>query len=162
MGSGTVEERIREIAIKAATENQVEFVHLEIAGTKRIQIVRVFADKEGGITIEDCSNVSRSIEKVMDAEDFMPAAYVLEVSSPGLDRELYSVEDFAKFAGKLAKVKMRADFEGPKALNGTIVTVDGDRITFDDRTTGEVIFPFSSVAKANLKIDIDQELNRRI
>ena len=162
MGSGTVEERIREIAIKAATENQVEFVHLEIAGTKRNQIVRVFADKEGGITIEDCSNVSRSIEKVMDAEDFMPAAYVLEVSSPGLDRELYSVEDFAKFAGKLAKVKMRADFEGPKALNGTIVTVDRDRITFDDRTTGEVIFPFSSVAKANLKIDIDQELNRRL
>ena len=161
MGSGSTEERIRQIAIEAAKENNVEFVHLEIAGTKRNQVVRVFADKEGGITIEDCSNVSRSIEQVMDAEDFMPGAYVLEVSSPGLDRELYSVEDFSKFAGKLAKVKMKSDFDGPKALNGRIVAVDGQDITFDDRTAGEVVFPYTSVTKANLKIDIEQELNRR-
>lgn len=161
MGSGSTEERIRQIAIEAAKENNVEFVHLEIAGTKRNQVVRVFADKEGGITIEDCSNVSRSIEQVMDAEDFMPGAYVLEVSSPGLDRELYSVEDFSKFAGKLAKVKMKSDFDGPKALNGRIVAVDGHDITFDDRTAGEVVFSYTSVAKANLKIDIEQELNRR-
>jgi ribosome maturation factor RimP len=161
MGSGSIEDRVRQIARSAAKENNVDFVHLEIAGTKRNQIVRVFADKDGGITIEDCSNVSRAIERVMDAEDFMPAAYVLEVSSPGLDRELYNVEDFAKFAGKLAKVKMKSDFDGPKTLNGRIVKVEGGVITFEDRTAGEVEFSFSSVAKANLKIDIQQELNRR-
>ena len=161
MGSDSIEERIRGIAVSAAKESGVDFVHLEIAGTKRNQIVRVFADKEGGITLEDCSNVSRSIEKVMDAEDFMTAAYDLEVSSPGLDRELYSIADFAKFTGKLAKVKMKAEFEGPKALNGRIVKVEGDEIVIDDRTAGEVIFTYPYVAKANLKIDIDQELNRR-
>jgi ribosome maturation factor RimP len=162
MGSGLIEDRIRKIAINAARENQVEFVHLEIAGTKRNQIVRVFADKDGGITIEDCSNVSRAIERVMDAEDFMPAAYVLEVSSPGLDRELYNVEDFAKFVGKLAKVKLKPEFDGPKALNGRIKKVEGEEIVLEDRTAGEVVFPYSSVARANLKIDIDQELNRRV
>lgn len=161
MGLGSSEERIRQIALEAAKENNVDFVHLAIAGTKRNQVVRVFADKEGGITIEDCSNVSRSIEQVMDAEDFMPGAYVLEVSSPGLDRELYSIEDFSKFAGKLARVKMKSDFEGPKALNGRILAVEGHDITFDDHTAGEVVFSYSSVAKANLKIDIEQELNRR-
>lgn len=161
MGSGSIEERIREIAIKAAKENGVEFVHLEIAGTKRNQVVRVFADKEGGITIEDCSNVSRSIEKVMDADDFMPGAYVLEVSSPGLDRELYSLDDFVKFSGKLAKIKMKPDFAGPKSLNGRIVKVDGTAVAFEDRTAGEIVFPYASVAKANLKVDIGQELNRR-
>ena len=157
----SIEARIREIAVRATADNGVEFVHLEIAGTKRNQIVRIFADKAGGITIEDCSNVSKAVEATMDAEDFMPAAYVLEVSSPGLDRELYSLADFEKFAGKLAKLKMKPDFEGPKALNGRIVKVEGVEITFDDRIAGELAFPYESVAKANLKIDIEQELNRR-
>ena len=161
MESRSIEGRIKEIALKATAECGVEFVHLEIAGTKRNQIVRIFADKNGGITIEDCSNVSRAVEAAMDADDFMPAAYVLEVSSPGLDRELYSVADFEKFAGKLAKIKMKPDFDGPKALNGRIVKVEGAEITFDDRTAGELVFPYESVAKANLKIDIEQELNRR-
>lgn|SRR5690606_18435017 len=161
MGADTIEQRIRDIAIKAANDNGVEFVHLEIAGTKRNQIVRVFADKEGGITIDDCSNVSRSIEEVMDADDFMPGSYVLEVSSPGLDRELYSLEDFVKFSGKLAKIKLKADFDGPKSLNGRIVGVEETEIAFDDRSAGKVVFPYSAVAKANLKVDIEQELNRR-
>ena len=161
MESRSIEGKIKEIAKKATADCGVEFVHLEIAGTKRNQIVRVFADKEGGITIEDCSNVSRAIEGVMDADDFMPAAYVLEVSSPGLDRELYSLADFEKFAGKLAKIKMKPDFDGPKALNGRIIKVEDSEITFDDRAAGEIAFAYESVAKANLKIDIDQELNRR-
>lgn len=161
MESRSTEARIREIAVKATADCGVEFVHLEMGGTKRNQIVRIFADKDGGITIDDCSNVSRAVEAAMDADDFMPAAYVLEVSSPGLDRELYSLGDFEKFAGKLAKIKMKPDFDGPKSLNGRIVKVESNEITFDDRTTGEVTFPYESVAKANLKIDIAQEMNRR-
>ena len=161
MQSRSIEERIKEIAKKATADNGVEFVHLELAGTKRNQVVRVFADKEGGINIEDCSKVSRSIEAEMDADDFMPGTYVLEVSSPGLDRELYSLADFGRFAGNLAKVKMRPDFEGPKSLNGTIVSVlDGD-IVFDDRTAGTLTIPYASVAKANLKVDIGRELNKK-
>ena len=161
MQSRSIEERIKEIAKKATADNGVEFVHLELAGTKRNQVVRVFADKEGGINIEDCSKVSRSIEAEMDADDFMPGTYVLEVSSPGLDRELYSLADFERFAGNLAKVKMRPDFEGPKSLNGTIVSVlDGD-IVFDDRTAGTLTIPYASVAKANLKVDIGRELNKK-
>lgn len=161
METRSIETRIREIAVKAATESHVEFVHLEVAGTKRNQMVRIFADKEGGITIEDCSNLSRAVEAAMDADDFMPAAYVLEVSSPGLDRELYSIADFEKFSGKLAKVKMSAKFEGPKALNGRIIRVEGDEIVFEDRSEGELVFPYASVAKANLKVDFDQELKRQ-
>ena len=161
MESRSIDERIRAIAQKAAADNGVEFVHLELAGTKRNQVVRVFADKEGGITIEDCSKVSRSIEAEMDADDFMPGTYVLEVSSPGLDRELYSLADFERFAGNLAKVKMKPDFEGPKSLNGAIVSVlDGD-IVFDDRTVGTVTIPYASVANANLKVDIGRELNKK-
>ena len=161
MASGTIEQRIKDIATKAAKENGVEFVHLEIAGHKRNQVVRVFADKEGGITIDDCSKVSRSIEAVMDADDFMPGSYVLEVSSPGLDRELYSLADFKKFAGEAAKVKLKEEVDGPKALHGRIVSVDGNNIVFEDRSAGEVSFSYDSVKKANLKVDLGQELNGR-
>jgi len=161
MQSGSIEERIRNIARKAAADNGVEFVHLEMAGTKRNQVVRVFADKEGGITIEDCSKVSRSIEAEMDADDFMPGTYVLEVSSPGLDRELYSLADFERFAGNLAKVKMKQDFEGPRSLNGRIVSVNDGEIEFEDRTAGTLTIPYESVAKANLKVDFERELNRK-
>ncbi|MDI1240604.1 MAG: ribosome maturation factor RimP [bacterium] len=161
MESRSIEARIKEIALKATADFGVEFIHLEIGGTRRNQIVRIFADKDGGITIEDCSNVSKAVESAMDADDFMPAAYVLEVSSPGLDRELYTLADFEKFAGSLAKIKMKPNFEGPKGLNGKIVKVEDGEVTFDDRTTGQITFSCESVAKANLKIDIAQELNRR-
>ena len=161
MESRSIEARIREIAQKATADAGVEFVHLEIAGTKRNQVVRIFADKEGGITIDDCSTVSRSVEAAMDADDFMPGAYVLEVSSPGLDRELYSLTDFEKFAGRLAKVRMKPEFDGPKALNGKILSVNCGEVTFEDRTAGELVFPYTSVERANLKFDIGQELNRK-
>lgn len=157
----SIEQRVRDIALRATKEQGVDFVHLEIVGTKRNQIVRIFADKEGGITIEDCSNVSRSVEAAMDSDDFMPGSYVLEVSSPGLDRELYSLADFERFTGKAAKVRLRPEQEGPTVLNGRIVEVVGDDIVFEDRSAGQLTFPYTSVAKANLKVDLGQELSRK-
>ncbi len=76
-----------------------------MVGTQRKPSVRIFIDKPEGVTLDDCSNMSRRVEAVLDAEDFIPTAYNLEVSSPGLERELYSLKDFEKFAGNLAKVK---------------------------------------------------------
>jgi len=161
MERGSIEERVRAI-VKDATElAKVEFVHLEFAGAKRNQVIRVFIDRPGGVTIENCSDVSRRIEDVMDTEDFIPWQYILEVSSPGLDRELYKIADFDRFSGKLAKVKMVAGFDGAKNYNGRIIKVDSDQIVFEDRTEGEVRLPYSSIAKANLKVDIEEELKRR-
>lgn len=160
MLSRDIEERIGAIAVKAARDNGTEFVHLEVAGTKRNPVVRVFADKEGGITIEDCSNISRAVETAMDADDFIPGPYVLEVSSPGLDRELYSLADFEKFTGRLAKLKLTPGSDEPRSLNGLIAGVEGDIVLFDDKSSGVMRVPYSSIAKANLKIDLHQELNR--
>ena len=158
--TNSIDSRIRGIAEKAVTAQGLEFVHLELAGTKRNQVVRIYIDKPGGVTVEDCSNVSRSVEAEMDADDFMPGPYVLEVSSPGLDRELYSLADFRKFVGSKAKVKVR-DAEGKaKTLNGRIVAVDGEEITFEDRSEGEAKFLYPAVSKANLKFDIQDDLKK--
>ena len=100
MENGSVGNRITEIATAAAADESVEFVNAETSGTRRNMVVRVYIDKPGGVTVDDCANVSRRMEAVLDADDFIPTAYVLEVSSPGLERELYSEADFVKFAGQ--------------------------------------------------------------
>lgn len=159
MFSASIVERVGEIVKKAVADNGAEFVHLELSGSKRNPIVRVFADKDGGISIEDCANISRTIEATDDLDAAVPGSYILEVSSPGLDRELYSLADFEKFVGKQAKVKL---IDGdPKMLNGRITGLEDDEIIFEDRSVGEIRFKFSSVAKANLKIDLNEELSRK-
>ena len=153
--------KIEKIAVDAAGRNGVEYVHTEVVGTKRNLVVRVYIDKPEGVTIEDCSTVSRDMEAVLDADDFIPGAYTLEVSSPGLERGLYSVDDFRKFAGKKAKVKTSQAIDGQSNFNGRIIEVDGNEIVFEDRTSGSVRIPFESVDKANLKVDLAEEFKKR-
>ena len=153
--------RVENIAGKVAGANSVELVHVEIAGTKRDVVVRIYIDKEGGVTIEDCSLFSKAIEDILELEDFIPSKYVLEVSSPGIERELYSLADFVKFRGALAKVKTNIEIDGQKTFVGPIVEANEDKIEIDDRTRGKVSFTFADVAKANLKIDLAKEFKSR-
>ena len=157
----SIVERIDKIAGKAARENGVEFVHAEIVGNRGNMTVRIFIDKPEGVSIDDCSTVSRAVEEVIDAEDFIPTAYVLEVSSPGLDRPLFKLADFERFVGKKAKVKTVEAINGQANFNGRIESVDGDEIVFEDRTSGSVRIPFKEVAKANLKVDLADELKKK-
>ena len=157
---GLIEERIREIACRVAQEKGLEFVHAQIVGANKNLTLRVFIDKSDGVTHEDCSLFSRELETVLDGEDFIPAAYLLEVSSPGLERELYSLKDFEKFVGSLAKVKTNQTIDGQKNFRGRIANIETDEIIFEDKTRGTVRFPYSAVAKANLEIDLEEELKR--
>jgi len=152
--------RIRGIAQKVADDRQVELVHVEIAGTKRDSVVRIYIDKPEGVTLDDCSLFSRDVEGVLDLDDIIPSRYVLEVSSPGIERELYSLEDFRRFEGRLAKVKTKSEIEGQKTFVGPITKIDGETITVEDRSLGPVSFSYGDVAKANLKIDLSKEFGR--
>ncbi len=156
----SIEEEVREIAVRATEENGLEFVHAEVAGTKRNLIIQVFIDKEGGVTHEDCALVSRQIGAVLDEQDAVALSYTLEVSSPGIERGLYSLEDFEKFSGQLAKVKTEKAINGQKNFRGRIVGIENNDIVFDDKTNGNVRFPYSAVVKANLEIDLEEELKR--
>jgi ribosome maturation factor RimP len=153
----SIEARLREIARRAAEERGVELVHAELAGAGRAPVVRIFIDKPGGVTHEDCSAVSTHVGTMLDVEDFIPAAYTLEVSSPGLERGLYGRADFERFAGRLAKLKTRGAVNGQRNFRGRIEAVEGDEILFEDKTTGRVRVPLSEVAKANLEIDVEEE-----
>jgi ribosome maturation factor RimP len=161
MEGSSILEKLEKIARAAAADSNVELVHVELAGIKRDQVVRIYIDKEGGVTIDDCTQVSHIVETVLDADDFIPGKYVLEVSSPGIERQLYSLADFEKFVGQLAKVKTTTDINGQKTFVGAITAVDGDEVTMDDRTSGSVTFPYRIVDKANLKIDLVKEFSSK-
>ncbi len=154
-------ERIRSIAAEVIKARSFEFVHFESAGTKRNPVFRIFVDKEGGITIDDCSEVSRAIEDFLDADDFIPRAYVLEVSSPGIERGLYSINDFKRFTGNDVRLKTIEPVGEKSNFVGTLTEVVGEDVIIEDRTVGSVRIAYANVKKANLKMDLDKELRNR-
>lgn len=160
MDSGSVVERICQVAEQAAIDHGVELVHTEVAGPEGHPIVRVFIDKPGGVTHEDCSGVSTQIGTVLDVEDFIHSAYTLEVSSPGLERGLYKLADYERFAGSPARIKTRIAVNSQRNFRGRIVGTDNDIVIFEDKTSGRVQLQFDSIVKANLEIDVDSEFRR--
>jgi ribosome maturation factor RimP len=156
----SVADRVREIAEQVAIDHGVELVHAEVAGPDGNPIVRVFIDKAGGVTHDDCSEVSLHLGTILDVEDFIHSAYTLEVSSPGLERGLYSAADYERFAGRQAKLKARAAVNGQRNFRGQIIGVDNGNVVLDDRTSGRVILPIANVAKANLEVDVEQEFRQ--
>lgn len=158
MNKFLITERVEKIAGNATEDAGLELVHVEIGGTGRKPTVRIFIDKPDGVTLEDCSLVSQRVGKILDEEDFIPSAYTLEVSSPGLERGLYNLKDFQKFAGEMAKVKTNEAIGGQKNFSGKITGVEGQDIIFEDKTGGTVTIPHNIVTKANLQIDFEEEL----
>ncbi|HEX8138914.1 MAG TPA: ribosome maturation factor RimP [Pyrinomonadaceae bacterium] len=160
MGQGSIEERVREIAERVCTDHGLELVHAEAAGPEGKPILRVFIDKPGGVTHEDCSEVSTNIGTILDVEDFIHSPYTLEVSSPGLERGLYKRADYERFAGQRAKIRTRLAINGQRNFRGLLVGLEGDRVVFEDQTSGRVLLPLDAIAKANLEIDVEEEFRR--
>lgn len=160
MGSSSIADRVREIAEDVAIDHGVELVHTEVAGPENKPIVRIFIDKPQGVTHDDCSEVSLHVGTVLDVEDFIHSAYTLEVSSPGLERGLYKREDYERFAGQQAKLKTQKPIDGQRNFRGRLLGLDGDNVIFEDRTNGRVTVPLSAITKANLEVDVEEDLRR--
>ncbi len=161
MGGSSILERVRVIAQDASTDHGLELVHAEVAGPDHKPTVRIFIDKPGGVTHEDCSNVSLQVGTVLDVEDFIHSAYTLEVSSPGLERGLYKRDDFERFAGSQARLKTGRPFNGQRNFRGRLLGVSGDEVLFEDRTTGRVSLPLEAIVKANLELNVAEEFRRK-
>jgi ribosome maturation factor RimP len=160
MDQGSVAERITQLAEQTAIDHGVELVHCEVAGPEGHPIVRVFIDKPGGVTHDDCSNVSHHLDTVLDVEDFIHSAYTLEVSSPGIERGLYKPADYERFAGHLAKIKTRAAIKNQRNFRGRIIGMSDGEVVFEDKTSGRVNISITEIAKANLEIDVEEEFRQ--
>jgi ribosome maturation factor RimP len=122
-------ERIREIAERVARSSGLELVDLELHGGGKARMLRVYIDKPGGVTHEDCSNFSREAGTIFDVEDAVPGgSYMLEVSSPGLDRKLSKPDDFERFVGSLVKVMTRDPVNGNRHFEGRLKAFQDSRL----------------------------------
>lgn len=115
-----IEEMAAGIAGLIAKDAGCELVDVEYVKEGPNKYLRVYIDKEGGVSIDDCENVSRSLEKQLDEKDFIEEAYILEVSSPGIDRPLKKKEDFEKYKGEIVDVKLYKAFNGKKEYQGVL------------------------------------------
>ena len=156
--SDNLVDKVREFAEKATGGSAIELVHVEIGALKNKRVVRIFIDKEGGVTHDDCSFVSHEIEDQLDLEDPVSSEYLLEVSSPGIERGLYRIEDFERFEGNEARLKTHDAIDGQRNFRGQIAGVNGDLIELEDITGGKVRIRFDQIKKANLTFDIEKEL----
>jgi ribosome maturation factor RimP len=160
MASSSVADRVQAIAERVAIDHGLELVHAEVAGPDNKPIVRIFIDKPNGVTHQDCSEVSLHVGTVLDVEDFIHASYTLEVSSPGIERGLYKLQDYDRFAGSLAKVRTRKPLNGQRNFRGRLLGIDGEDVLLEDRTSGRLRIPFEIIAKANLEMDVNAEFKR--
>jgi ribosome maturation factor RimP len=142
----SVEEKI----VPWLNENGFELVDMIVSKGKRKWLLRIFIDKPEGVTIDDCANVSRRIGTILDVEDPVPGSYILEVSSPGIERPLKKPGDFSRFSGLDATVQTFNPISGRKFFTGKIgETLQGSfKMIVDDQP---VTIEFSNVRKANLK-----------
>ena len=136
---------------RLAAAEGVELVHVEIVGTARKPVVRLFIDREpGGVTLADCENVSRQTSALLDAYDPMPGAFTLEVSSPGLDRKLYSERDWVRFAGQPVRVRMRPGWKGARTVDGMVVELQGDVAVIECLDGTRPCLPLDEMLEARL------------
>lgn len=133
-----------------------ELVGAELLPQGRQMMFRIYIDGPNGVTVDDCSKISRQVGAMLDVEDPFHIRYILEVSSPGIDRPLFELEHYRKYIGKQIKVKLRLPVEGRKQYKGLLQKVEGDDIYLMVSDTEQPLkVSFSNIDKANLVGEIN-------
>jgi ribosome maturation factor RimP len=152
MGKAPVTQSVTELIEPGLLANELELVDVEFKKEGQNWVLRIYIDKEGGVTVADCQKVSRLAGDLIEIEEVIEPVYTLEVSSPGLNRVLKKEKDFHKYSGKKIYVQCHAPMDGRKKFTGILtdfidqsihLEVDGQHYTI----------PLNLVAKANLVIE---------
>ena len=150
----SMQTRITALAEQIAASMGMEIVLLEIKGDGNHSVVRTFIDQPGGVTLDDCERFSKRFSVSLDVEDWIPFSYVLEVSSPGVNRPLVKEADFQRFCGKNIKVRTRDPIEGQKNFKGKIVGVTEGRLELEVAPGKQIEIALTDIEKANLMADL--------
>lgn len=159
-GEASIVEQVRTVAARVASSYGLDIFDVKFRREAYGMVLRVQIDRPGPaataeecVSVEDCSHVSRDLSAVLDVEDFVPVAYTLEVSSPGLDRPLRGKSDFERFTGRYAKVVMREAVDGQTFFRGRLAGVDGDDALIDGDDGRQHRVPLGLVTRANLEVE---------
>jgi ribosome maturation factor RimP len=141
-------------AIKSFLDAQgVEFVELQLQQHKGRWLVRVFVDNNGGISLEDCRILSFEIGQLLDAEDLVPASYVLEVSSPGLGRPLKNLRDFRRQCQRMVTVFLHSPYLDKAQYTGRVAAVTESHLFLHSDTEAPITIPFQSIDHGVVELD---------
>jgi ribosome maturation factor RimP len=152
----TYREKIRELIEPVIESENMEIVDIECLKMKSRWLVRIYMDKDGGVTIDDCSEISKQVGDILDVHDVPPGPYTLEVSSPGLDRPLAKDGDFIKFRGCDIHIKTSEKLEGTKNFRGKLIDYldENGRKTLIVNVSGKIYrIPKDLIVKANLEYE---------
>jgi len=153
-------ERVRAIAGRIAASYGLEVFDVQFRREASGMVLRVQIDRPGpgataeeSVSVDDCATVSRDLSAVLDVDDVVPAAYVLEVSSPGLDRPLKRAGDYERFAGRRAKLVMKQPVDGQGYFKGLLRGIEDGNVLIEaeDKRTHRV--PLDWITRANLEVD---------
>jgi ribosome maturation factor RimP len=132
----------------------MELVDVELKRSKGRMFLRVFIDREGGVTIDDCESASHEIEALLDVEDPIPSSYVLEVSSPGLDRPLKKPADFKRFCGNTVRIVTTEPVDGQTFFVGKIDTASDDSVVLLLPKDRKVKISYNVISRARLEVEV--------
>ena len=130
-------------------EKGVELVELMLSGGRRRRMLRLYVDRPGGITIGECAELSRDLADLLDTHDPIDGSYVLEVSSPGLDRPLKSPRDYQRAVGQAVRLIVN----GKGEITGALLSCDDSGVVLEG-DAGELAVPYDDIAKANLHFEL--------
>lgn len=158
MAGMTAEERVAKIAEGLLVSLGMELVELEYKREGRTMVLRIYVDKPGGVNLDDCADVSRELSAILDVDEVISDRYLLEVSSPGLNRPLTKEADYLRYIGRLVKIKTRLlapDDKGNmrKTFFGELLGFDDDTVRMKLKEGQTASLPLSGIAKAHLEFE---------
>jgi ribosome maturation factor RimP len=148
MAHAVDKERLLELLEPAVAAMGFELADID-AHFGRRGLLRLYIDRQGGVTLDDCQRVSEQVGALLDVEDPLPGSYVLEVSSPGFDRRLRKIAHFERFSGEPARVELKNARDGRRNFTGRLAGVEGSEVLLE--VDGELTrLPFDEIAVARL------------
>jgi len=147
-----IEARTEELVMPLITKHQFELVDVEFVKEGSNRYLRLYIDKEGGITVNDCEAISRPLSDMMDVEDYIEESYILEVSSPGLGRPLKKDKDFKRHLGDEVEIRLFRPVDRKKEWEGILTAYDDHTVTIETEDGEEKVFERAGLALIRLAI----------
>lgn len=153
----TITEQLRSLV----ESEELSLLATEIVGSGPKAILRLVVDGPDGVTLDKCASISRQASAILDVEDPLAHSYTLEVSSPGMDRKLYSEEDFRRFSGQRVTIRMAPSYRAHRTVTGMLDRFDEGIVSITTDAGDQIELPFDEVFEARLEIDWDQVCKKR-
>ena len=151
----TVAERVWKIAEPLVADEGMEMVDVEYRRESHGTVLRLYLDREGGVSLDDLTRVSRQVGDLLDVHEAVPGSYTLEVSSPGINRRLRRADHFQRYLGQKIRVRAHAPLDGRRVFVGLLTAVDADGITVQQDGVPCVI-RFTEIAQANYEPELER------